>query len=321
MKVLLKNTILLFCVLLLISCQTSKIVYIDQLQPSGASIKHSFKTLAIAENGLYRNSIFKDQTDLLTHITKDLASTNLLDAIVIVDSGRLINNPKSIEIPGDTAVNILNKMGTDALLNIYYTDSKIIRSNQNEPMMTFALISKLYIKNQGKPLDIIVMDSIIAPSYSDAYIIDEFNEYLKERVSTLVSQELLPHWKSLARIVYMNKPLKEGNKHFKQNNTDKAISSWQKVYDSNNKEEIKCKAALNITFALESKDQVDEAILWAQKALNNAMIAENIQMVDANGNIIISESNKLSYTAYIYLQLLSNRQKAVKQLDQLFNNN
>ena len=126
---------------------------------------------------------------------------------------------------------------------------------------------------------------------------------------------LLPHWVTATRYLFTGGTvdMRDAAVYVREQNWPEAITLWKRLYDQK-KGKQKIYAACNIALGYEMQDSIDNAIQWAEKAVQaaHAQAKGRTEKMDADD----IDPSDLSYyvLAYRYLQELQERQKGMARL-------
>lgn len=139
---------------------------------------------------------------------------------------------------------------------------------------------------------------------------DELIEAASDFAGTRPANYLLPHWTTATRYLFNggNINMRDAAVYVREQNWPEAILLWKRLYDQK-KGKQKIYAACNIALGYEMQDDINNAVIWAEKAVEAAhAIAQS--HIKKNGNKDIDRSELSYYSfAYNYLQTLQERQK------------
>lgn len=324
MKTFNASLVTLVLTIILCSCETTKVVYFDRLQPARYSIPQSINSLSVADNTGKPSHILRTMNlsndDITKYYISTLASTDYLKAIVVVDKNRLDTINKKQPLPVDLGFDILDKMGSSILLAIYDIDHRQLAQNSFQSTIETDVKAQLFLKsNPSFPFQINVKDTIEIPFgssiYEQDYSLSDVNDYYLLSLSDKMTGVIFPTWETVSRVLFSNGNLNKGVKLLNNQQLAEAIQIWETIYNNpKSNDKLKAKAALNITYAYESSDNIDNAIEWAEKAFIEAVKAEKVT-TDNNGQIQLSPASELSVMSYTYIQSLVKRKDEIKRLN------
>ncbi|NDV58657.1 DUF6340 family protein [Bacteroides sp. 519] len=184
----------------------------------------------------------------------------------------------------------------------------------------------LYLPNRKAPLasvnatDSIFWEGVFATQVraqtqviSDSKIIEEASAL----AGTLPVKHILPYWKTVERVYYTSNKadMKDASRLVKRGMWDEAFNLWSQIHQSK-KAKDQMVTALNIALYYEVKDDLDQAILWGEKALT---LAKKIDKIDDNQPIVLI-ADSVEYQgrfqiAYLYLEALKQRKELSTKLN------
>ncbi len=331
------------CTLLLLSsCQTTKVISIDYLKPAAVNFPEQLRKVGIVNNAMIDYTTQKskakwesqkalllgDATLTAESLAEHLAEANYFDEVVIYDSAIQLqednyqNHPltsqeiedltKFLQVDFLVAVEniILNAKKEDFLIG----EGLIISQLQVEVRANI----KAYMPSRSTP---IFKDQITDTIYWD--LNDPMNFYIKEKslvdeasvfAGERLASRLVPQWNTAERLLYTNgnKVLKEADKLIKEYKWEEAFRLWNNLYNSADHDETKMKAGLNIAVYYEMMDNFEEAVRWVTIAQDMAYKVDGIQ--NMNPKLIYNSSNYLPIKNYA--NVLKERQENSFKLEQ-----
>lgn len=331
------NTLLkistLFLVLLFTSaCSTSKTVYYERLSPSLQPHNIKISSLAIGINATIEteenthNRLNIDAQDIISAVVYELSNTAVMKKVVVIDPTRFINIKKNRIISQDSLQSLAKHLDAESMFIIHQlklgNKGELAISDLGEELLTIHIEGELMqMKNISNKIQINMDEILLIPElrYMSQSELKQTHDYILFEIGRKIAAKISPNWQQIGRIIYQNKDLKPGNKHFDNKEIEEARKAWSKVYDTSSSEEIKAKAALNMTYTYEVEDNIEEGVKWAEKALTSAIIAEKIQR-NQDGLLLIDENKELSFFSYVYIVGLQKRQEELILLSKQLNN-
>ncbi len=334
----------LFSLFLFNACQTTKIFYIDYLNPAKINFPKELKKVGIV------NAVVSDYTTqktkpkweknkalllgdaaLLTEsLAEHLAEANYFDEVVIYDSIIRLGeeNAESQPLTTEEVNNLVDLLQVDFLISV---EDIILNAEMNEYLISEFIISQLEVETKASMkaylpnrVSHIFKDQITDTLYWD--LNDPANFYMKEKqlveeasifAGERLASRLAPQWKTAERLLYIdgNKTLREANKLIKKNQWESAFDLWNDFYNSSDNVKNKMKAALNIAVYYEMKDNFEKAISWATLATDLAYEVDEVQ--DRTPNQIYGSYHYIPIKSY--LDVLKKRADSSVQLEQQMN--
>jgi len=310
--------------------QIKKVAIINNVSESPGRIKEDSaldSILLIQTKGyLERYTLNGDPQIAIESLAESVASENYFNEVVICDSALHVSGaPKSEPHLNKSVINNLtSQLDVDMLIVLEQLQIKVQR--QVFPMGEMGFLGNidakvyprvsLYIPNRNTPLVLINgNDSIfweewgstllnartkIAP---DEQLITEASDF----AGTIPIKYITPHWKTANRYIFINGSPEMRDAAFLLQNEDweKALPIWEKAYHKY-KGKKKARAASNISFYYEIKDDLDKAEEWGKKALDLMKVVDKIEG-DVDSSKILSMDH-----AYIYHNQLDLAERRTK---------
>jgi len=245
-----------------------------------------FDLVLINDSALRANDIFAREAKLSQTEVKELASSMNVDMIVALEDFIIKSVRKIVPLYYDEF------WGTvDA--NVYTQVSLYIPERQTAMTTITAKDSVFWETYRSTPMQ--AMSSLIS------------EEKLIEESSVVAGQTpvklLLPYWETSSRFYYANgsADLRDAATFVSKNQWDDAYALWKKTYDKvkdKKKSKKKMMSAYNIALYYEMKDDYENAILWANEALEAADKVEKVS--DKKGEIVrLSADETPNYRAIL----------------------
>ncbi len=344
----LKNTIFLsfyiFCGLLVLnSCQTTKILSIDYLAPANVSFPKELKKVGVINNVVtdYTTqetpSQWKDLKALLLgnatiateSLAQHLADANYFDEVVIYDSALQLQKESYENHPltSDEIKELTDFLQVDfiiALENVLFNAKAVDYITEDGFILEQLEVEtnaniKGFLPERDKPLfqdqikDTIYWDlrDIVLTQKSEKTIVNEASFFTGE----VLASRIVPQWNTAQRLLYIdgNKSLRKSHKFIKNNQWEQAYNIWMEIYDSPSKNvKNQMRAALNIAVFYEMRDNFEEAINWATIAKE---LAYKVDEIDFINPIFISSTTNYA-PIKTYLEVLEKRKENAILLNQ-----
>lgn len=323
------------------ACQTTKIFYIDYLNPAKISFPKELKKVGIvnavpsdyttqkAKSSWDNNkALLLGDANLLTEsLAEYLAEANYFDEVVIYDSILQLGqeNVENHPLTTEEINNLIDVLQVDFLVSV---EDILLNAEKKEYLIGDFIISQLEVETKAgmkaylpNRTSHIFKDQIIDTLYWD--LNDPANFYIREKqlveeasiyTGEKLASRLAPQWKTAERLLYIdgNKTLRKASKLVKENQWDEALKWWNNFYDSSDNIKNKMKAALNIAVYFEMKDNFKKAIEWATIATDLAYKIDEVQ--NKSPNYIYSTYHY--FPIKNYLEVLKKREESNVQLEQ-----
>lgn len=116
-----------------------------------------------------------------------------------------------------------------------------------------------------------------------------------------------PTWETVDRYFYdcRDKDIKQGLVYLRYKQWDKAIEIWEQVYTTSKKGRFKAYAAANTAVVYEIKSDIENALLWANKAVGSFSVLHSAEALQQKVNV------------QYYIQQLEQRRQDEVRLDML----
>lgn len=301
-------------VILLVSCQSIGELSIDYMQPGDVSFPATLRRVGIVNNAypIQIDSIFDESgffigdAQITTEsLAKAIAAENYFDEVVICDS--LLYNSDSIILQ-----NTLSQQQVKELTQLLETDfiisvDGILLEAKHEiaPQPAWQVYQgildvkihpfiSIYLPTRQKPLlTIHDTDSIFWREFGNSEeevihqmpskesVIAQSSEYASEAIV----KKLLPTWKNAQRFYFIGAgaEMRDGDVYVREGNWEKAIESWQVIYDTQ-KGKRKMQAAYNLALGYEMQDNIEKAcelIVEAEKIATEINDTYNQQQISS----------------------------------------
>ena len=187
-----------------------------------------------------------------------------------------------------------------------YTTCRIYLPGRQGPAGTIHCLDSIYWEEPNLPAD-----RTQAPIVPQKELIEAASDF----AGASPARYLLPHWVTATRYLFTGGTvdMRDAAVYVREQNWPEAITLWKRLYDQK-KGKQKIYAACNIALGYEMQDDIDNAIQWAEKAVQaaHAQAKGRIEKMDADD----IDPSDLSYyvLAYRYLQELQERQKGMARL-------
>lgn len=339
--------LILTAAIALVGCQTVEQVSIDYLIPADVSFPSEIRKVGVVNNvkiipddqmpapgdkqlsGLIAHMVSHRQGDgkkAAESMAETIADNNYFDLVVICDSALYVDDglPGRSNLSKEDVESLTRDLGVDMLVSLENVQIKATRAvrfiadwggywgTMDADIHTTV---RLYLPNRHCPMTTIIARDSIFWEYSerdpkDKIITDE--EMINEAsafAGTIPVKHLIPHWKNTSRFIYANgsTELRDATFHVRRNAWKPAFDLWQRVYNREKKDKKLMQAALNIALYYEVSDDLDNALLWAEKAKGHAAKAEGVD--ESLSPAILSYSGKHPNHKLIadYLKVLEER--------------
>lgn len=295
--------ILLCC---LSSCQTVEQISIDYLVPAEVSFPQELRKVGIINNTgdtIARRGSLSDTIGTPPHLTRNIytgmssvateslaeavAAQNYFDQVIISDSVMHsdIESLKAREFTEGEVKRLCEYLGVDFLFSLESIHLQSTRSVIFSPVFgdfqgtinaKVYPVVKVYLPGRIRPIATITKhDSIywekFGRSEEEAKILLPSEERMVYEASqfagTLSVGQLIPTWQSAARAIYTNGSveLRDAAVYVREKNWDEAATLWQSALQKKSKR-LQMAAGCNLALYYEMKDDIDKALIEAQKA-------------------------------------------------------
>lgn len=210
-----------------------------------------FNTISYYEYPLRNDTSYTEILKIDTNTLQELFNKTNSDAIIALD--RLTINTTSNTEPYDLGIDIdFLDINIEAYLSLYPKDIS------KEPSR-FYLSDSIYwdAMYTSKNRQLLSKDTI--PSMENALI--ESTSYIAEKIA----KAFVPTWVSKLRVYYGDS--KEANRNIEANEWEQARSTWESLYKVEQNTKKKARLASNIALGYEVADNLQDALKWAQTAV------------------------------------------------------
>lgn len=276
-------------------CATSQqITSIDYLEPGKIIFPERIEHVAVLNNSPIQDETLSSnvlkyantkRADIFSSFVDELAQTGYYDQITIADSkwkdplggkidvSRFKEMEEAIKPDFIISLGVLNPKDLDIQVE---TDEFIANS-----LIVVQPIFQLYNSKTKKsvfyqPKDTIdLFDALLLRALGSQYAEQETSNQKELEGGSIIGKQLTthfaPHWKTVERVVFTDYPLfSKSAKNIEENNLDEAIAQNELIYTNNKKPINQIKAANNIAYLYELKDQLNTAYAWSNIALDLA---------------------------------------------------
>lgn len=297
---------LILSLLLLNSCKVINVIPVDYLEPANVSFPSSIRSVGVVNNtpqadqedipkaglrskvdylGNREGGVVECNAKLVTEeLAENIAEGNYFDKVVICDSALRKNDyiSRETKLSQQEVRELTEDLEVDAIFSLevagMYVDKKAYYL-PDYPAVQTALDAKvgtlirIYLPTRTEPMiSFNNKDSIfwVVPNGQFSQeLVDEASSF----AATLPVKNLLPTWQTVERYLYASGSIemRDAAVYVRENSWDDALKLWL-VANEKKSDKLKMRSALNIALYYEIKDDLDQAMLWAQKAL---------EMVDA----------------------------------------
>lgn len=299
-------------VILLVSCQSIGELSIDYMQPGDVSFPATLRRVGIVNNAItIQNDSTLNQSGLIIgdaqvtteSLAKAIAAENYFDEVVICDS--VLYHGDSITLQNTLSQQEVKELTqlleTDFLISVdgIVLDAKqeialqpawqvyqsilevkihpfisIHLPTRQKPLLTIHEADSIYWREFGNS-----EKEVIHQMPSIENVITQASEYVAEAIV----KKLLPTWNSTQRYYYIGSgaEMRDGDVYVREGNWEKAIKSWQVIYDTK-KGKRKMQAAYNLALGYEMQDNIEKAcelIAEAEKIATELKDTHNLQQI------------------------------------------
>ena len=279
----------ILAVTFMVSCASLQTVSLDQLYPASVNFPNEVKNVAIVNNMLRTPHYRADQLNkgtlpgdgklLSEAFASALADNGYFNQVVICDSALRSIDDRQIErflAPGHVT-RLLSSLQSDILLsaelmNVSVKHDKFYYPGIPDPFPILRVdvysVVNAYIENRSRALfSVAVHDSLfwdIHAGVSDSLVMDEA---CRISAASQVSK-IVPQWKNIDRVYFdgVCAELRDGAVCLRENDLNRAATTWTALYNRSSKGKLKVKSAFNMALVSELKGDVDAAIQWLEKA-------------------------------------------------------
>lgn len=289
------------------SCVSTKFLTIDVYEPATYNLDSTVVNVVIVNNTpVYKNSaidslIANNNDKYITHFELDSIKNLYANSLAVyMDDEKYFNkvnlaNYQNIVEREDINIDmyplkrslvrdICQDNAADALISIdhFYMTGKVEEFYQNNILSVNTNVLLRLYKNDGSLIqnNIIVNDTVYWTSINYYTSLPPIEQALKEATiiaSDKTVNEFIPHWKTVERFYFIGingKADKAANKgDWKQ-----AALLWKESYDKENKVAKIAQIALNIAFANECMDDIENAKIWIDIAKEMVPKKKNSQL-------------------------------------------
>ena len=332
-------TITLITSLILHSCGTSSHYFsIDYMEPGKLLFPERIASLAILDNTQTNDISYQSDnlnvlklntTDIFNGFITNLAETEYYTHLILTD-------PKWKKEKSIIEKDQLSKMGgslqTDADAIIILEQLNLRDNNHTilypEPYTTHRVILNplFQIYNIKKNTVSQIVDSDTIDITDALYFMHNLPK--KQQLSTedyaltvpyilgkSLAKLFAPHWTTEERMLYTDSPtFKVATKHYLNNEFEEAIQAYMSLANRKDKPVNSIKAAYNAAISYEIIDHLEEASVWANKALELAQT--HFKRADTELSITLFDQNEVFYNCLLYTKLITKRLKDKQLLDQ-----
>ncbi len=308
-------TLTLAAATLLSSCQTIESFKIDYMVPAQVNFPDALRRVAVVNNtpaikaeqmvieqdeSGTQKSYWGDGALATEELAKALADGNYFDEVIICDSALRATDsqPQAHHLTLDEVNRLTQQLDVDFLIAL---DAVLIKSQRKIEFLPqwnifgSSVDSKVYTttriylpQRQHAMATINTNDSIFWESdgltESDALRqlpndIEVRNQSSQFAGSTPVNQ-LLPHWRSGQRYIYggLSVAFRDALVYVHEGDWNSAIPLWEKEYQGKNKKRKKA-AAYNLAVGYELQDQIDQALSWLKRSIEQAQPESTEQLM------------------------------------------
>lgn len=291
-------------------CATSEnITRIDYLEPGKIIFPERVDHVAVLNNTPKEDEINSSeilkytntkQADIFVSFVDELAKTGYYGQITIAD--RKWKNPLGQPIDLNTFQEMEEAIKSDIIIALGVLNPKDLDIQvESDEFIANSLVSvepvfQLYNPKTKKsifyqPKDTIdLFDSLLSYALAPQTSERDRNNQKEMESGSIIGKQLAthfaPHWKTVERIVFTDYPLFEKSaKNIEINNLDEAIIQNELIYTKNKKTNNKIKAANNLAYLYELKDQLNTAHEWSNIALE---LANNLYGLKQPHNLLLS---------------------------------
>ena len=292
------------------ACATSEsITSIDYLEPGKIIFPERVEHVAVLNNSpivdeMEASSVLRfsntKRADIFAGFINELAQSGYYDQITIADAKW--TNPQAGRLELTTLKEMEEAINPDFIISISALNPEDLDIPvENDDFIANSLIAiqpvfQLYNPKTKKstfyqPQDTVnLFDALILNAISSQYPNENFSDREEFKGSNIIAKQLaahfVPHWKTVERVVFTDQPLFAASaKNISNNNLDQAIQENELIYTKNKKPLNKIKAANNIAYLYELKDQLNTAYAWSNIALE---LATDLYGPEPGRNIIYS---------------------------------
>lgn len=270
---------------MLVSCGGLQSFTFDQLHPGRVTFPEQVRTVAVVNHTpsapspkktLLTLGRLEGDGKLLTEtLAGGLADSRYFDQVVVSDS--VLQNRGEGDLLSQNVVDSLTQaLGTDMILSV---DQILLLTGKKEfyypgfiPLTAFDLkirpVVRAYIPSRLMPVTTLAeIDSLLwdfSPVLSDYDVVKEGSAHA---AYTLVDQ-LVPHWENTERVYFDGgtPAMRDAAVSLREGDWQEAGRIWKEAYNSIKKGKLKSRAAFNMALSCEMQGQMNEAVMWVERA-------------------------------------------------------
>lgn len=340
MKSLNKNSFICFIstialLILATSCESSRVYQftIDYMQPAKHSLSPEISTIAMINNIKTDDSSNQsvslakwdvNTTDIYANMISSVAETEYFDKIIIAKQ-KWIDPSKDVpKLSKETAQGIIEELKPNAVVALEQLNAEDIITKSTGPYyiegynrITINPAISVYENNaEVSHIQINLTDTLYIPEPSNensklhpAIILDTSN-IISKAIADILTTAITPTWTNTERFLFSDEPLfKEANKHYMKDMFDSAAENCKAVYENDNNDKNKMKAAHNTAVYNELQDNLIEAKDWVKKAIEIGKTAYNIEDDQLSDKTFLKKKQPDFYNCLTYLEELNKRIK------------
>ncbi len=246
---------------------------------------HYFDEVVICDSALREKDIFNRESTLSKREITELV--NELDVDFLIAAEKL-------SLTATSSLNFVQEWGayiSTIDVNIAPSFNIYLPSKQG-PLFTINAKDSIFWEKVGATEGYVKANQI-----SEKTAIKEASQL----AGTLPMTYILPHWKSADRYIYVGGTMhmRDAAIYLKENNWDAAYKLWEEAYQKTKKKKQQMRIANNIAVYFEMKDDIDESLVWAEKAQKAAYVIDKIEERDLKQTSFYSISNFVNTSRYV----------------------
>ncbi len=308
---------LILCILLLSSCKVINIIPIDYLEPADVSFPASIRSVGVVNNTPQadQNGVVKvtpkAKTDYLgsreggvvdcnaqlatEELAQNIAEGNYFDKVIICDSAlrKKDYTARETKLSQQEVRELTEDLDVDAIFSLELARMYVQRQTYYQPDYPavypaldakVGTLMRIYLPTRSEPMMTFNSKDSIFWIVPNAQLSKELVDEASAFAATLPVKYLLPTWKTVERHLYASGSIemRDAAVYVREDSWDEAFKLWLAVNEGKN-EKMKMRSAFNIALYYEIKDDLDQAMSWAKKALT---IVDGRQKKVGEGKII-----------------------------------